>query len=355
MTTASPLTRLAADAGQFRVRRWSRSSLIGSSGFGVLILVMAALPYYVDLASIQKLTSLLILIVLASTWNLLAGYGGMLSIGQQAYIGIGAYGLVLLADLVGINPFLAVPVAAVLAAVISLPISFLAFRLAGGYFAIGTWVIAEVLRLTVSQVPQLGAGSGISLGALGDLDRIIRIASVYWWALAVTVVILLASILFARSRRGLALTAVRDDERAASTSGVDVQASKRIVFVAAAAGAGAAGALLALSTLRVQPNAVFSVEWSAFMIFIVLIGGLGTLEGPIIGAIVFFLLRESLADFGSTYLIVLGVLGVLTVLFARRGIWGLVTARWPISLFPVGYELTPAAASARARATKRAG
>lgn len=341
MSVSSPLSRLGTEAGGYRIRRWSRSSVIGSSGLAVVVLIMAALPYYVDLASIQKLTSLFILIVLASTWNLLAGYGGMLSIGQQAYIGVGAYGLVLLADLVGLNPFLAVPVAAVLAAIISLPISYLAFRLVGGYFAIGTWVIAEVLRLTVSQIPQLGAGSGVSLAALGNLDRIIRIASVYWWALAVTVVIVLASVLFARSRRGLALTAVRDDATAASTSGVDVQASKRIVFVAAAAGAGAAGALLALSTLRVQPNAVFSVEWSAFMIFIVLIGGLGTLEGPIIGAIVFFLLRETLADYGSTYLIVLGVLGVLTVLFARRGIWGLVTDRWPISLFPTGYQLVP--------------
>ena len=166
---ASPLSHLGTDARGYRIRRWSRSSVVGSSGLAVVVLIMAALPYYVDLAGIQKLTSLFILIVLASTWNLLAGYGGMLSIGQQAYIGVGAYGLVLLADLVGLNPFLAVPVAAVLAAIISLPISYLAFRLVGGYFAIGTWVIAEVLRLSVSQIPQLGAGSGVSLAALGDL------------------------------------------------------------------------------------------------------------------------------------------------------------------------------------------
>lgn len=326
-------------AAGFRVTRWSRSSIVGTSLLAVVVVVLAALPYLVGLATIQSLVSLFILVILASTWNLLAGYGGMLSIGQQAYIGIGAYGLVLIADLVGLDPFLAVPVAALIAALVSIPISFLAFRLVGGYFAIGTWVIAEVLRLTVSQVPELGAGSGISLSALSGLDRILRIATVYWWALAVLVIVVVACVLFARSRGGLALTAVRDDPVAAATSGIDVQRSKRIVFVAAAAGAGAAGALLALSTLRVQPNAVFSVEWSAFMIFIVLIGGLGTLEGPLIGAIVFFVLRESLADYGSTYLIVLGVLGVLFVLFARRGLWGLVQRRWDVSLFPTGYRL----------------
>jgi branched-chain amino acid transport system permease protein len=111
------------------------------------------------------------------------------------------------------------------------------------------------------------------------------------------------------------------------------------VFVVAGGGAGLAGALLAVSNLRVQPDGVFSVQWTAFMIFIVVIGGVGTIEGPLIGAVLFYVTRQLLADFGSLYLIGLGIVGVLFVLFAPRGVWGLVSRQRRVDLFPVGYRL----------------
>jgi branched-chain amino acid transport system permease protein len=321
------------------VRRWSRTSLIGTGTTVGLIVALAALPYLVGLATIDSLVDLFVLAILASTWNLLAGYGGMVSVGQQAYIGIGAYGLVTLADLVGLNVFLAVPAAAVIGALIALPVSFLAFRLIGGYFAIGTWVIAEVFRLVTIQIPQVGGGAGISLGALSGFPRDLRIATAYWIALAAVVVTVVACVLLVRSRFGLALTAVRDDAIAAASSGVDVRAAKRLVFVIAGGGAGLAGALLALTNLRVQPDGMYSVQWTAFVIFIVVIGGVGTIEGPILGAALFWITRQVLADFGSLYLIGVGVVAVLFVLFAPRGIWGLISQRRRIDLFPVGYRL----------------
>jgi branched-chain amino acid transport system permease protein len=321
------------------VRRWSRTSLIGTGTTAGLIVALAALPYLVGLATIDSLVDLFVLAILASTWNLLAGYGGMVSVGQQAYIGIGAYGLVTLADLVGLNVFLAVPAAAVIGALVALPVSFLAFRLIGGYFAIGTWVIAEVFRLVTIQIPQVGGGAGISLGALADFPRDLRIATAYWIALAAVVATVVACVLLVRSRFGLALTAVRDDAIAAASSGVDVRAAKRLVFVIAGAGAGLAGALLALTNLRVQPDGVYSVQWTAFVIFIVVIGGVGTIEGPIIGAALFWITRQLLADFGSLYLSGVGVVAVLFVLFAPRGIWGLISQRRRFDLFPVGYRL----------------
>ncbi len=149
------------------------------------------------------------------------------------------------------------------------------------------------------------------------------------------------------SRLGLALTAVRDDATAAASNGVDVTRVKRLVFVASAAGAGAAGALLALSSLRVQPDSVFSVQWTAFMVFMVVIGGVGTLEGPLVGALVFFALQETLADLGSVYLVVLGVVAVLVVLFAPRGLWGLVDPHRRHGLFPVGHRIVRAATRTR--------
>ncbi|MEQ1737382.1 MAG: branched-chain amino acid ABC transporter permease [Rhodoglobus sp.] len=319
------------------VSRWTRTSIAGTSSSAVLIIVLAALPYLINLATIYALIDLFILAILASTWNLLAGYGGMVSVGQQAYIGIGAYSLVTIGDLLGLNVFVVIPLAAVISALVAYPVSFLAFRLSGGYFAIGTWVIAEVVRLIVIQIPQVGGGAGISFGSMAGIPRDLRIALSYWVALVCVVAVVATCILLVRSRFGLSLTALRDDPRAAATSGVNVQATKRLVFVVAAGGAGLAGALIALSTLRVQPDGVFSVQWSAYMIFIVVIGGVGTLEGPLIGVILFWLAKQWLADFGPLYLIGLGVVGVVFVLWARGGIWGIVSRNRPIDLFPVGY------------------
>jgi len=322
-----------------KVHRWTRTSIVGVAAFGLVAVVAAVLPFVVELASLYALIDLFILLILAVMWNLLAGYGGMVSIGQQAHIGLGAYGIVVIADILGINPFVAIPLAAVVSALLAIPISFLAFRLAGGYFAVGTWVIAEVLRLVIVQVPGLGGGSGISISSLSGVDRILRIVYTYWAALAVAVIAVIVAVILVRSSRGLALTSVRDDSIAAASSGVRVAYSKRLVFVVAAAGAGAAGALVALSSLRVQPDSVFSVQWAAFMIFMVIIGGVGTLEGPILGAIIFFVLKQIFADFGPLYLILLGVIGVVFALFIRQGAWGLISRRGSVLLFPVGYRL----------------
>jgi len=145
-----------------------------------------------------------------------------------------------------------------------------------------------------------------------------------------------------RSPLGIGLTAIRDEPTAAASLGVDVTRVKRIVFVVAAAGCGMAGAVLALSALRVQPGSVYSVQWTAFMIFMVVIGGIGTLEGPIVGAVVFFVLQETLADYGETYLIVLGVIAVAVVLLAPRGLWGLVGGGGRVQAFPIRYRVLEA-------------
>jgi branched-chain amino acid transport system permease protein len=142
-----------------------------------------------------------------------------------------------------------------------------------------------------------------------------------------------------RSRLGLDLTAIRDNEVGARSVGVRVAQAKGIVYLVAAAGAGAAGAVLIISQLFVQPTAVFSVLWSAYMIFVALIGGLGSIEGPIVGTLVFFLLQQTLADRGAWYLIILGSIAVLVAMWVPRGLWGLVTDRLDLRLFPVGYFL----------------
>lgn len=322
-----------------RVQRFDRFSIAGLGISFVLVIVLAVLPYYVPIGSTRDLTNLFIYIILATSWNLLAGFGGMVSIGQQAYIGLGAYGIVMIAGLAGFNQLLAIPLVAIACGVIALPISYLAFRLTGGYFAVGTWVIAEVFRLVTIRFPELGGGSGISVAPMTGVDRDMRIAIAYWAGLVVTAVVISAVVLIARSKLGLALTAARDEPVAAATSGINVVFAKRVVFMIAGAAAGAAGALIAISTLNVQPTAVYGVQWSAYMIFIVVIGGVGSIEGPIIGAVLFWALQVMLADYGGFYLIGLGILGVMMVLFAPGGIWGLITRRRRVDFFPISYRL----------------
>ncbi len=340
MMPSFPLRAKGLEPPAYTVQRWTRMSILGTSGLGAVVVVLALLPFMVGLSVTYAMIDFFILLLLAMTWNLLAGYGGMVSVGQQAYIGIGAYAVVVFADAFNLNIIVTVLLAAIVSGILAFPISFFAFRLVGGYFAVGTWVLAEVVRLIVVQFPQVGGGAGISLAATTDMPKDLRIAMSYWIALGAAVVVLVVCVWLVRSRIGLALTAVRDDVTAASTSGVRVQSVRRRVFIFAAAAAGVAGALVAISTMRVQPDSVFSVQWSAFMIFIVVVGGVGTLEGPIIGALIFWFLKQLLADFGPLYLIFLGAVGIVFVLFVRGGVWGLVSRRKRLEIFPVGYRFT---------------
>lgn len=322
-----------------KVKRATRTSIAGLVVIVPLLAILGLAPYYVSRGFQGSLVTLFSLIVLATMWNLLAGYGGMVSIGQQAYIGIGAYALVYIADTIGLDPFIAVPAAVVIAGLVSIPVSYLAFRLIGGYFAIGTWVIAEVIRLVVVQFEQLGGGSGMTLSAFGALAPGRRIAYVYWLSLVAVILAVGVTYLIMRSRLGLGFTAIRDDSVAAASLGVRVTSSKRFVFVVSAMGSALAGCMIAANTLRVQPESIFSVQYSAFMIFIVVIGGIGTIEGPILGAIIFFGLQQWLSDLGTWYMVILGVVAIVITLFLPKGLWGLISGGGRIRLFPVGYQL----------------
>jgi branched-chain amino acid transport system permease protein len=320
-----------------RIRRSTRASRFAiAPGIGA-VAVLVYLPYLFGPDTTSTLVDFFILLILGMTWNLLAGYAGLVSVGQQAYIGLGAYTVLWLAQH-SVEPFVALPIAAVFCAVIAIPVSWLVFRLRGGYFAIGTWVVAEVFGLLTIRDSSLGGGTGTNLPGLDGFDPLVLGALTYWSCLGVAVLTLLGCYVVLRSRVGLALTAVRDDETAAQSVGVRVPRAKRIVYLAAGLGAGAAGGLLAISELNVQASNVYDVQWSAYMIFVVLIGGIGTLEGPIIGTIVFFTLQQTLSQYGAWYLIILGGVAVVMAVWARRGLWGLLD-RWGVRLFPVGYRV----------------
>jgi branched-chain amino acid transport system permease protein len=326
-------------ATPLKVERYTRSSRIALPVAAVIVIAAGTIPAWGSSAIMKQAVTLLTLIALAQMWNLLAGYAGLVSVGQQAFVGVGAYSLWVFSQKFGINPFICVPIAGVVAAVLAVPTAGLAFRLRGGYFAVGTWVIAEVYRLLVTQISWLGGGSGVNISKATAMDRSLREPVVFWLALVVATGSVALVYFLLRSRRGLALTAIRDDETGARGLGVNVLRSKLWVYIIAAFGTGVTGAVIYLNLLRVQPEAGFSLQWSALMIFAVVIGGLGTIEGPIIGAVIFFVLQQLLSDYGTWYLILIGALAAGVVVFAQRGLWGSFVRRTPIDLFPVRRRL----------------
>jgi branched-chain amino acid transport system permease protein len=298
----------------------------------VLVAGLAAAPWWAERDGIRLLGEFFAYAALASLWNLLAGYAGLVSVGQQAFVGLGGYVMVTLAIFVGVNPLYAIPLAAVAAGVVAVPVAMLTFRLRGAYFAIGTWVVAEVFRLLSAQIGALGGGSGASLPARVVLgiarSRADREAITYWVALAMLLAVLGVIVWLLRSRFGLALTAIRDNELAARSNGVEVGQIKLFVYVLVAAATGMVGAWIFLQKLRVSPDSAFDVnDWTALVIFMTVIGGIGSLEGPIIGTVIFFVMRESLSDLGSLYLMILGLVAIGVMLRAPKGLWGLVSAR----------------------------
>jgi branched-chain amino acid transport system permease protein len=353
MTTPGAPTPGAAPATRhlpaYTVTRGGRIALAARTGFLAIVGLLATVPFTQTPNIANKLVTLFVLVLLASMWNLMAGFGGMVSAGQQGFIGIGAYTLLFLAQQ-GMNPYLAVPLAALAAGALSLPMSLLAFRLRGGYFAIGTWVMAEVLRQLVVRIDSLGAGTGASMPGLSSYAPAQRQANTYWVALAGTAIVLASLYLLLRSSTGAGLTAIRDNEIAAASSGVRVTLAKRMLFALAAVGCGLAGALTLANSLRVQPDSAFSIQWTAFMIFCAVIGGIGTLEGPVLGAIVFFLLQDRLADSGTLYLVGLGALAITIAAFLPAGLWGEAQKRLGLTMFPVGHRLVLRDASTRADA-----
>ena len=250
-------------------------------------------PWLFDAISLTVLTEFFVVLTLALMWNLLAGYADIISVGQQGFVGVGAYAFFGFTALAHLSVWLAVPLAALTTLVIAVPVMAVIFRLRTAYLAVGTWVAADVLMLIAGKLPGFGGGSGTSLpipvikqfGArLGE-----RIDLFYAMSLGLALIAFVATWALLRSRVGLGLTAMRDNEEAAGSAGVDLVRTRILCFLWTAPFLGLAGVMTALEKLRVAPSASFNItDWTIDIIFIVVIGGIGSLEGPIIGAVVFF-------------------------------------------------------------------
>jgi branched-chain amino acid transport system permease protein len=320
------------------IERWTPLSAAAMAVLALLALALALGPLYLGANAIDRLTTLFIYVILGVMWNALAGYGGLVSVGQQAFFGIGAYAAIRLSSF-GLGVYPALVLGAAFAGLVALALSSFALRLRGGEFAIGMWVVAELLHLLVNLDRLINGETGTSLIALNAFAPEARRDYNYWLALAgmAALVALVFSLL--RGRLGSSVQAIRDNEEAAASLGVRVLATKRILFVVAGAGCGLAGTLYLATAVSFQPATYFGVQWTAYMIFMALVGGLGTFEGPIIGAIVFFALESVFGASGVWYLVGLGATAVVFALYLPRGLWGALEERFGIRLLPVGYRV----------------
>ena len=301
----------------------------GIAAVGVLALVAA--PWLAGEGALRFLSEAMLMLAMAQMWNLLAGYAGLVSMGQQVFVGLGAYCLFFSSIWLKVAPFWVLPLAPLLCAAVAAIVALFMFRLREAYFAIGTWVFSEVVSLMISKTEQLGGERGVGLPTARLVDPRWLEPLTFWISAAIAVASVFGTYALLRSRVGLGLMSVRDNELAAASIGVDVWRNRFIAFVIAAAGCGIAGAVSFTATLYVAPGFAFDPNWVVAMMIIVIIGGIGTLEGPILGVIIYFALREALTVvFGLSagwYLIGLGIVAIAAILFEPDGLWPLVRGR----------------------------
>lgn len=327
----------------YRISRSTPESTVGLIGFGALVVVLGTLPWWDSDGSLQTpLVAILYYLALAQMWNLLAGFAGLVSIGQQMFVGIGVYGMLQMAEVGGVDPYVAIPLAGLVAAVLSIPVAAFAFRLRGGYFAIGTWVVAEVMRLLTTESNDLRGGDvrALTRESLGGYSLETRTNSVYWLALGLAVGGTAIVVLVLRSRLGLALRAARDNEGGARSLGVSIGRAQLITWVVVAFWTGCTGAVILLNTTSTTAGSAFSVtRWTALVIFMVVIGGVGSTTGPIIGVLVYWIIDEQLGDADAWRFIILGGIAAVMATVAPKGVYGLLQQWRPLQFFPVRRRL----------------
>jgi len=281
-----------------------------------------AVPWLGDY-SLEIAFRLLVLITLAEAWNLLAGYGGLVSLGTASFFGLGAYTLASLLREPGDSIVLAMLAGGGVAALMALLVSRAVFRLRGLYFTVGTLALAEALRLFMVNYTGFGGASGLFLAVdpPGQHEMV-------WLALGLLAVTTLVITLATATRFSILLRAVRDDEDAAHQIGVRPFRIKLIAFMLASALMGMAGALQALKLGTVEPYGTFGIQWTVNVLSVVVIGGQGLRLGPVVGALFVMALSELLADYPALHLALTGAILILVIRFAPLGLVGLMQRAW---------------------------
>jgi branched-chain amino acid transport system permease protein len=302
--------------------RWLQGFPGAVALIGPIAVLLALLPYVADAYWQQLGYRALQLYTLATAWNLLAGYAGQTSLGVAAFVGCGAYCMVMVENALAL-PFIAVlplsgAVAAAFAALLSRPI----FRLRGLYFTIGTLAMTEALRILMVNINTFGGASGLIVKTAAPQFYVL-----YWVALLLAVCAELTVQLILSLPWSLSLRAVRDDEDVARQMGVRTFRVKLLSFAISSFFMGAVGGLQAMKLGSIEPYGSFGLSWTIDSVAAVIIGGLGTRGGPLLGTILYIGLAELLRGLPALHSAIAGVVLLLVIRFAPNGVWSVLTRR----------------------------
>lgn len=298
------------------MKNMKKSSLIILVVLAVLLFVV--LPLTGSNYILNICTLMCLYLAMSQMWNLLGGYAGMLSLGMQAFIGIGGYTLTILSVNYGVNIFVSILIGAVICAVFGLAVSPAIFKMSGVYFAIGTWIIAEALNIFFSNWKFVGYAQDWSINSVFNMSY----KQLYYTALVIAVIATLIVYSLLRTKTGLALMAIRDSASAAETMGVELYKTKLKCYVIACFMMGLIGGAQYMQTAFINPDTGFSINWTIAMTFAVIIGGLGTMEGPIVGSIIYVVIVQIMYSYTGMSNIVLGIIAIVVILLAPDGIMG---------------------------------
>jgi len=301
-----------------------RAALIRRIILATIMVLLITLPLWASEGVVMIVFLIMLYMAVGQMWNLLAGYAGLVSLGQQIFIGLGGYSLAIITEVYHLNFLLAILIGGVISGVFALVISQPIFKMKGIYFAIGTWVIAEALTLYFLNWSFVGYGVGFNIRTSYDLST----NYLYFLSLIVGLGSAVLVYIIMRTKGGLALMAMRDNELAAEVMGVELYKTKLAIFLVSAFVSGVTGGVLYLNISFIQPTAAFSIDWTVAAVVIVIIGGIGTMEGPIVGAVIYVVLKQYLYNFPGISMIILGVIAIAIILVAPKGIMGTLQAKF---------------------------
>jgi branched-chain amino acid transport system permease protein len=312
----------------------SKSSVARIAAIVAAIAVIMTLPFWGSSYAVMIVTLMGIYITLGQMWNLLAGYSNLVSLGQQMYIGVGAFTLAVVSNNFGVPLVLGLILGGVVSVIIAVGLSYLLLRMRGMYFAIATWMFSEAMVLVFVNFQYLGKGQGlfvVAARALNDIDK-------YYFSVVLLIVVTFIVVMLLRSKVGLGLFAIRDNDTAAQTLGAPFFRLKLMCMIASSFITGVAGGIYYIVIVWIQPYAAFSINWTVAAVFIVVIGGIGTIAGPIVGGVIYVFLSQylsTLSNIGSLNMVILGVIAVAVIIAAPKGIVGTLQGRFGFEIISV--------------------
>jgi len=310
----------------------SKGSYIKWAAVAVVVIALLTLPYWWgDVGVMNVIILIFSYLALGEMWNFLGGYAGLPSLGQQCFVGIGGFTVAILMQTYNCSLAVSLLASFVFNVVFALIISAPIFKTSGVYFTIATCVLSQTVYAWCGNWSLTNYNAGINMTKAFRLAR----SDIYFLSVGVGLLSVAVVYFLLRTKVGMGMMAMRDNPAAAEIRGVKLYKNKLIALLVSSGITGLAGAIIYLNLAYVRTDTAFSMNWTIACVFMVLIGGVGTVEGPIIGAIIYIVLRQLLYSLTGLSMIILGAIAVIIIIFLPRGIMGLIHDHTKFDLFSV--------------------